>query len=113
MKKRWLRTWILAFCVSGLGVVFAHEGHSHRIRGTVSVIHENHLEVKTRARKTSVITLTEKTKVLRGTSPLKLADIKAGQRVVVTAMESKGQDGKTTLIAKRVSLGSVATPAKK
>lgn len=91
----------------------AHEGHAHKVMGTVSMLHENHLEVKATDGKTSTITLTEKTKVLRGKAKLKVADIKPGERVVVTATETKGKDGKATMIATEVRLGAANPTASK
>lgn len=88
--------------------VFAHEGHAHKVMGTVSVIHENHLEVKDTAAKTSTFTLNEKTKILKGKAVVKATEIKEGDRVVVTAAEEKGVDGKTILVAKEVRLGTAA-----
>ena len=92
--------------------VLAHEGHAHKVMGTVSVIHENHLEVKGTDAKTSMFTLNEKTKVFKGKTVVKATDIKEGDRVVVTATEEKGADGKTTMVATEVRLGTApATPS--
>jgi hypothetical protein len=82
----------------------AHEGHVHKVMGTVSMRHENHLEVTTTDGKTSMITLNDKTKILRGKVKVKADDIKTGERVVVSATETKDKDGKTTMIAKEVRL---------
>jgi hypothetical protein len=81
--------------------------------GTVTTFHENHLEVKATDGKTSTITLNEKTKILRGKAKLKADEIKPGERVVVTAMETKGKDGKTTMVATEVRLGDANTTASK
>jgi hypothetical protein len=82
----------------------AHEGHAHKVMGTVATLHENHLEVKATDGKSSTITLNAKTKILRGKTKAKAEDIKPGERVVVTATETKGKDGKTTMIASEVRL---------
>lgn len=88
----------------------AHEGHVHKIMGTVSVRHENQLEVKATDGKTSAITLNEKTKILRGTAKATVEDIKTGDRVVVSATETKGPGGEIVFVAKEVRLGRPATP---
>jgi translation initiation factor IF-1 len=93
--------------------VWAHEGHAHKVMGTVSAIHENHLEVKATDGKTATMTITEKTKVVRGKTAIKLADIRTGDRVVVTATETKGKDGKTSLVVNQIQLGTASTSAKK
>ena len=41
---------------------------------------------------------------------MKRADLKEGDRVVVTATPMKGADGKTMLMAEQVSLGAAAKP---
>jgi hypothetical protein len=88
----------------------AHEGHDHRVMGTVSVIHENHLEVKeAKTGKTSTITLNDKTKILRGADAVRAVDIKAGDRVVVTAVTQKDKAGKEMLVAKEVRLGTATS----
>jgi hypothetical protein len=84
--------------------VRAHEGHVHKVMGTVATRHQNHLEVKATDGKTSTITLNEKTKILRGTTKVKIDDIRDGERIVVSATETKGKDGKTTLVATQVTL---------
>lgn len=98
-----LLTLLFTLVVAPLG--FAHEGHDHKIMGTVTMIHDNHLEVKAADGTTSSITLNDKTKVLRGKTVLKLADIKGGDRVVVTA----SSDEKGSLIAKEVRLGTAVS----
>ncbi len=89
----------------------AHIGHHARIMGTVSAIHETRLEITGTTGKTSIVVLTDKTKVLRDEHAVKRTDIKKGARVVVTAMPMKGSDGKPMLMAEEVRLGR-ATPGK-
>lgn len=84
---------------------FAHEGHDHKVMGVVSTIHDARLEVTAIDGKTSAIVLNDKTKVLRGRTAVKPADIKEGDRVVVTATETK-QDGTVTFVAKEIRLGT-------
>lgn len=65
-------------------VVIAHGGHDHTVMGTVSSVHENHLEVKDRQGKTVTVTLNEKTRILQGNVKATKTDIKEGDRIVVT-----------------------------
>ena len=113
MKFRWFVVLVLVFGLSRLDVVFAHEGHVHRIMGTVSSVQENQLEVKATTGKASTILLNDKTKIVRGKAVMKPADVKAGTRVVVTATEVKGKDGRMSLVAKQVSLGTNTGAGKK
>jgi hypothetical protein len=91
----------------------AHEGHTHKLMGVVSMVHDNHLEVKDAKGKASTFTLDEKTKVKRGTAILKAADIKTGDRVVVVSKETKDKAGKVTVNVLEVQLGVATTTAKK
>ena len=113
MKRRWILGVALVAALAIPRYVLAHEGHAHKVMGTVSTLHENHLEVKATDGKTSTITLNEKTKILRGKAKVKVDDIKPGERVVVTATETKGKDGKTTMIATEVRVGGASTTASK
>lgn len=95
------------------GYASAHDG-PHKVMGTVATLHENHLEVKATDGKTSTtITLNEKTKILRGKAKVKVGDITPGERVVVTAIETKGKDGKVTMVATEIRLGTTNTTAPK
>jgi len=87
-------------------LVSAHEGHDHKIMGTIAAIHDTSVDVKATDGKTSTITLNDKTRILRGTTAMKIADLKAGDRVVVTATGG----GKDPFVAKEVRLGGVTGP---
>lgn len=113
MTGRFIVGAVLVVALAIPGYTLAHEGHAHKVMGTVTTLHENHLQVKATDGKTSTITLNEKTKILRGKAKVKVDDIKPGERVVVTAMESKGKDGKTTMVATEVRLGALSTTASK
>ena len=105
----------LALVLALAPLASAHPGHEHKFMGTVSMIHENHLEVTSAdgKKKVTLITLNEKTKVVREKTALKIADITVGARVVVTAIETKDKAGKVSYVAKEVRLGAapaVTTP---
>ena len=104
MRRRLILGAALVAALAIPGYTFAHEGHVHKVMGTVSTLHENHLEVKATDGKMSMITLNEKTAILRGKTKATARDIKPGERVVVSATEMKGKDGKTTMIATEVRL---------
>lgn len=106
-----MRTLILAsiIALTLAPLVSAHAGHDQKIMGTVSAITDAHLDVKTTAGKMASIALTKKTKVVHGTMPMTMGDVKVGDRVVVTA----SAEGKGPLIAKEVRLGAASTKPKK
>jgi hypothetical protein len=112
MTRRFILGAALVVALAIPGYALAHDG-PHKVMGTVTALHENHLEVKATDGKTSTITLSETTKVLRGKAIVKADDIKPGERVVVTAMEIKGKDGKMTMVATEVRLGAATASASK
>jgi len=105
MKKT---VFALLFAYVLAPLVFAHEGHDHKIMGTVAAVHENTLEVKGTDGKTSTFSLNEKTKIVHGTMAMKAADLKTGDRVVVTAQGG----GKAPFVAKEVRIGAAPAAAK-
>ena len=106
MNKRFVIGAALVAALAIPAYARAHEGHAHKVMGTVAMRHENHLEVKATDGKTSTITLNAKTRIVRGKARVEVDDIKPGERVVVSAMETKGKDGKTTMVATEVRLGT-------
>lgn len=106
MTRRFVLGAVLGAALAVPGYTFAHEGHVHKVMGTVTTLHENLLEVKARDGKTSTFTLNEKTRILRAKAKVKAEEIKPGVRVVVTATETKGKDGKTMLVANEIRLGT-------
>jgi hypothetical protein len=79
----------LLFILAGPMHTFAHEGHVHKILGTVTKIDGQHVTLKTTAGKTEVVMLDAKTAVTRGGAKADAAAIKVGQRISVDAMQEK------------------------
>ena len=106
MKTRH-RAWTLILAVLFAAPLLAHEGHVHKMRGTVSKIEEAQLLIQTKDRQDVVVALTQETRYLKGTSPASASDIEVGTRVGITTIE---KDGK--LIAQEVRIGSTTKEAK-
>jgi hypothetical protein len=109
-----MKQLFVAALVAVLGapvMVSAHPGHDHKILGVVTVIHENHLEVKDTKGNVTKHVLGATTKISKNKSKASLADIKVGDRVVVTSRESKDKDGKAVMTVVDVQIG--AAPAAK
>ncbi len=109
MVRRFVPVAVLFAALAISAYVHAHEGHPHKVMGTVATRHDSHVEIKATDGKTVTITLNEKTKILRGTTKATADDIKPGERVVVTATETKGKDGKTMMIASELRLPEAVT----
>jgi len=105
------RTLLSILAVVALPVLSAaHPGHAHKVMGVVSMIHENHLEVKDAKDKATTFALDEKTRVRRGKAILNAADIKVGDRVIVVYAETKDEKtGKTSVTVTEVQLGAATT----
>lgn len=89
MTKRWMaRLLVLAVLAVPVGAR-AHEGHLHKALGTISLIHDNHVEIKTTDGKTLTVTLDAKTAVTRGKDKLDATALKTGERVSVEYTEVK------------------------
>src|ERR1700682_5706659 len=97
MTRHCLERGILVLAMITAPVVFAHGGQEH-VMGTVVSADAKSIVVKTTKGAETTIRVDDKTQVERSGKPAKLADISAGQRVVVHAR--KGQDGLTAVVIK-------------
>ena len=80
----------------------AHEGHEHKVMGTVTTVDASHVEIETADGKKTSVQLNKQTKYLKGKSPATAADIKVGDRIALTVVEKDG-----TPTAKEVRLAKV------
>src|SRR5687768_10455216 len=94
-------------------IIAAHEGHDHKLMGVVSMVHENHLEVKDKAGAAKTFTLATADRIGRDKAIIKGEAIKDGDRVVVTGRETKDKSGKGTVTVREVQLGTAAVAVKK
>ena len=91
---------VAALCTATLvlgSVAGAHEGHDHKIMGTVTMAAADHLMLKDKDGKDVTVLVTKETKV-RSKPPMRVEEIKAGTRVVVTATMEKDEQLKAKLI---------------
>ena len=103
-----MKSWIAVLAVVVASLVspvtsWAHEGHTHKVMGTVSSISGKNLMVKTTEGKEVMVMLDDKSKIARGKSAAELASVKVGDRVVAEGMETKGM-----IMATAVKLGEAA-----
>jgi hypothetical protein len=101
---------VLSFTLSPLAQ--AHEGHTHKVMGTVQAINGTHIDVKTTDGKTVTVMTDAKTTVTRGKEKLAASAVKVGDRVSVDAMQEKDM-----MMAHAIKLAdaapAAATPRKK
>jgi hypothetical protein len=83
--------------------LFAHEGHEHKVMGTVTLAAADHVILKDKDGKDVMVKVTKDTKV-KAKPAVKVADIKVGSRVVIIAVEGKDK----SMTAKSIEVGAAA-----
>ena len=108
MRSQWAIATALALTLVVPASVQGHEGHTHKVMGTVLTIQDDHLEVKTTDGKTVTVMLDKKTIVTRGTTKLDRLALKIGERVSIDATEEK-----QVMVAQTIKLGTAPPVAAK
>jgi hypothetical protein len=92
----------MAILALGFGVnLLAHEGHDHKVMGTVTMAAADHLMLKDKDGKDVTVKVTKDTKV-KAKPAIKIEEIKVGTRVVITAVEAKDK----SMTAKNIEVGA-------
>jgi hypothetical protein len=105
-------TFVLAVAVAATSflttAVQAHEGHAHKMAGTVTAVHAdmNHVELEMTDGRVSGFYVTPTTKYLKGAKAATLSDLTAGTRVVVTATTEGDK-----MVASEVKVGATSKAA--
>ena len=107
MKKWMIGVAVLAAALLAPRVSRAHEGHAHKVMGTVSSIDGSNLMVKTTDGKTVMVMLDAMTKITQGKTKLERGAIKVGDRVVASGPEEKAM-----IMAETVQVGAPPVAAK-
>lgn len=103
MKK--LMTSLVAAAILALGSaspLVAHEGHDHKVMGTVTMAASDHVMLKDKDGKAITVKVTKDTTVKAKTA-MKVEQIQPGTRIVITATEAKDK----SLTAKQIEVGVV------
>ena len=106
MKKQWIIAAAVVAALALPAAARAHEGHPHKVMGTVSSVDGMNLMVKTTDGKSVMVMIDAKTKVTQGKAKVAASAIKVGDRVV-----AEGAEANAMLSATSVQLGAAA-PAK-
>ena len=97
MTRRFILVAALVAALAIPGYSFAHEGHAHKVMGTITMAMADHVMLKDKDSKEVTIKVTKATKV-KAKPAIKIEEIKPGTRVVVTAVEQKDKSLTATLI---------------
>jgi hypothetical protein len=103
-----MKKWMIGLMALVLSVVVpaaarAHEGHAHKVMGTVSSISGKNLMVKGTDGKTVMVMLDAKTKITQGTRAVDFSVVKVGDRVV-----AEGPEQKEMIMAATLKIGEAA-----
>ena len=108
MKRCFAIVLALAILALGSGArLIAHEGHEHKVMGTVTMAAADHVMLKDTGGKDVMVKVTKDTKV-KAKPAVKVQDIKVGSRIVITAVEEKDK----SMTAKSIEVGAVAAATK-
>jgi hypothetical protein len=102
MSRNWMIGVVMTMLVAVLPLQ-AHEGHAHKVMGTIESIAGNHLVVTTTDGKTATVMIDRKTKITRGKAALQAAALKVGDRIV-----AEGSESKAMMTAATVRVGEAA-----
>ena len=107
--KTWLITGLIIAAVLVVPAVSrAHEGHAHKVMGTISSVDGKNLMVKTTDGKTVMVMLDAKTKITQGKNKVDASALKVGERIV-----AEGPEEKDMITATTVQLGTAPAAAAK
>lgn len=100
-----LASGLLAFALTAPAL--AHEGHAHKVMGTVTMAAADHVMLKDKDGKDVTLKVTKSTKV-KSKPAMKVEEIKPGTRVVVTAVMEKDK----TMTARTIQVGAAPAAAR-
>lgn len=104
--KGWIAGLALVVSMGAPAPVVAHEGHEHKVMGTVTMAAPDHVMLKDTDGKNVTVYLKADTKVVRQKTAMKVADIKTNMRVVITAT-TETDKGREKMVASTIELGAV------
>jgi hypothetical protein len=108
MMKKGIAALAVAAVLALPVVARAHEGHTHKVLGTVASAQAKQIDVKSTDGKVITIIFDAKTAITRGKDKLDAAALKVGERVSVDYTQVKNVN-----TAKTIKLGETPAPAKK
>jgi hypothetical protein len=103
MNRRLLTGVLLLLGLVVARAAWAHDGHVHRIMGTVMARDAEHVEVKTPSGEVLSIAITPKTTAMRNKKKVDLKEVQVGRRVVVDI-----GNGEDPLMAGDIQVGATA-----
>ena len=106
--KKWIVGGVIAIALLLPVAARAHQGHVHKVLGTVASVQGNRVDVKGTDGKVVTVLLNAKTAITRGKAKADVAALKVGERVSVDYLQEKN-----TNTAKTVKLAELPPAAAK
>ena len=101
MRTTWLVGSIVAAALLLPAFARAHDGHTHKVMGTITARDDTHVQVRTPSGETLSIEVNAKTVVTKDKKKVGLAEVQTGRRVVVDI-----GNGEDPLIAREIQVGA-------
>lgn len=101
MNTKWLVASILATALLVPVAAWAHDGHAHKIMGTITARDDKHVQVRTPSGENLSIEIDAKTVVTKDKKKVGLSEAQTGRRVVVDI-----GNGEDPLIAREIQVGA-------
>jgi hypothetical protein len=99
MTKKWMFAALVAVALVLPAAAWAHEGHAHKVLGTISAIQANRVELKTPEGKTVSVMVNAKTTYARGKQKVDVSALKVGERVVAEVASEKDMIATSVMMA--------------
>jgi len=106
MSIKWFGICALVASLLVPGLVAAHEGHAHKILGTISAVQANRVELKTPEGKTVSVVVNAKTTYARGKQKVDASVLKVGERIVAEVASEKDMIATSVLLAAAVPVAA-------
>lgn len=99
MSIKWFGICAMVASLLVPGLVAAHEGHAHKVLGTIAAVQANRLELKTPEGKMVTVTVNAKTTYARGRQKVDASALKVGERIVAEVASEKDMIATSVMMA--------------
>ena len=106
MTRRWIIGGLLALALIVPAAARAHEGHAHKVLGTISAVQANRVELKTPEGKMVTVTVNAKTTYARGRQKVDASALKVGERIVAEVASEKDMIATSVMLAAAVPVAA-------
>ena len=106
MRMKWIVAGALVATLAGATIALAHEGHAHKILGTITAVSADRVELKTPEGKLITVTVNAKTTYARGKQKVDSTALRVGERIVAEVASEKAMLATSVTMAAAVPVAS-------